>query len=79
MTRRTYKWLADHGLSARHPANWKYEDVPPLRRLDAPPVIDESMDYAWTVWANTMFLSGGDRAQADRAFDVARKLKKEKP
>jgi hypothetical protein len=69
----TNEWRKKHGLAPIHPPNHEFPRVP---ILPPPPTkvvetIPPKMHRAWTVWANTLFLSGGDRAAADRAFQAA--------
>jgi hypothetical protein len=56
-----------------HPSN---DDFPTVPTLPPPPeVVTDALppeyQHAWRVWANTLFLSGGDRAEADRAYEAA--------
>jgi hypothetical protein len=77
------EWRKRHGLAPVHPPNHEYPRVPilpppPVKVNEAlSPEIREQWQRAWQVWANTLFLSGGDRAAADRAFQAALNQEKE--
>ena len=76
-------WRRKYGLPRFfHATNEEVETVAPLPSL--PNWDDEVKEFvnehniAWQVYANTLLLSGGDREEADRAFQASLKWQKEK-